>query len=171
MLRRTFMAAAAAASLMAGAASAQETPTMNAFDMIAAEEGFMNFVKALQATGYDEKLRTEGPFTVFVPNDEAFDDPDVEAAFNELMLPANLDKLTSLVGYHIIPGAYTLEELRNKEVQFETMNGEMLRVEGVDEARVGDAAVLAADGIATNGVIYVIDAVQMPMSMPMMKKN
>lgn len=171
MLRRTFMAAAAAASLLAGTASAQETPTMNAFDMIAEKEGFMNFVKALQATGYDEKLRTEGPFTVFVPNDEAFDDPDVEAAFNELMLPANLDKLTSLVGYHIIPGAYTLEELRNKEVQFETMNGEMLRVEGVDEARVGDAAVLAADGIATNGVIYVIDAVQMPMSMPMMKKN
>ena len=69
MIRRTFIALTAAASLMSTAAYAAD---MDIVDTAVAAGNFTTLVAAVEAAGLVDTLKGEGPFTVFAPTDEAF---------------------------------------------------------------------------------------------------
>jgi uncharacterized surface protein with fasciclin (FAS1) repeats len=103
----------------------------------------------------------EGPFTVLAPTDEAFAKLP-EGTVESLLRPENLEKLQSILTYHVIPGRiYSSDALANLE--FNTVESSPVRfsVED-DQVMVEGANVVAVDIDATNGVIHVIDAVIMP---------
>lgn len=129
---------------------------------VAVENGsFTTLVAAVQAAGLVETLKSEGPFTVFAPNDDAF--AKLPAGTVEmLLLPENKEKLIDILSYHLVSG-----EVRSAEV-VKLDSAMTVQGSGVDisfdngTAMVNDSTVIAADVEASNGIIHVIDTVLMP---------
>jgi uncharacterized surface protein with fasciclin (FAS1) repeats len=130
-------------------------------DVAMASTSFSTLVRALNAAGLVDTLREAGPFTVFVPADEAF----AKLPANELRtLLANPQGLRGVLTYHVVPRRLTSADLQDGAT-LTTTNGAPLtvRVEGND-LYINDAKVVQRDIVASNGVIYVIDTVLMPPS-------
>ena len=84
-----------------------------------------------------------------------------------LLLPENKDQLVSILTYHVIPGAVTSDQVIGQKLDVATVQGGTVTVDGTGgkltaAVRVNDANVIAADILATNGVIHVIDSVLLP---------
>lgn len=125
---------------------------------------FETLVAAVQAAELVEVLQGEGPFTVFAPTDEAFAALP-EGTVEGLLEPANKDQLVAVLTYHVVPGLVMAKDAAGNTVELETVQGEMLTVDGTgDGVTVNGANVVSADVTADNGVIHVIDAVVLPPS-------
>lgn len=151
--------AAATALMLATPAFAQDADIV---DTAVAAGDFTTLVAAVQAAGLEETLRGEGPFTVFAPTDEAFAALP-EGTVEDLLLPENIDTLTAILTYHVVPGAVMAEDVLGAETAVETVQGDTVTVDGEgDLVMVNEATVVTADIEASNGVIHVIDSVLMP---------
>jgi uncharacterized surface protein with fasciclin (FAS1) repeats len=120
--------------------------------------------KALKAAELDVTLGTKGTtYTIFAPTDEAFGKLP-KGTLEKLMLPANKEKLRSLLLYHVVPGLVTTAELKDGDVT--TMNGEKIKVD-VDgkTIKVNDSKVYSSDTLATNGVMHSVGEVIVPKSL------
>jgi uncharacterized surface protein with fasciclin (FAS1) repeats len=107
--------------------------TVQAADIIqtAEEVGrFDGFLHLLEAAGVLEKLKDQGPFTVFAPTDEAFG--QLPPGVLEWLLAEESGKaIEAVVQSHIVPGAALLaEDLLNREVEVETLGDDMLAIGG-----------------------------------------
>ena len=123
--------------------------------------GFNTLVAAVQAAGLEDALRSEGPFTVFAPTDDAFDRLP-EGLVAQLLLPENKEKLQQLLKYHVVSGRVTRSDLRFFQ-RVETLEGSDLEIRRFFRLiLVNRQRVKLADVMATNGVIHVIDEVLVP---------
>ena len=156
MFRRTFIAATLTAALAAPAFA--DGHAMDIVDTAAAAGNFTTLLAAAEAAGLVDTLKSEGPFTVFAPTDEAF------AALPEGTvegLLADTDALTKVLTYHVVAGKVMSTDLSNN-MMAGTVNGAEITIMTEGGVMVNDANVVAADIEATNGVIHVIDAVILP---------
>lgn len=122
---------------------------------------FNTLAKALGAADLVSSLKGRGPFTVFAPSDQAFNNLP-PGALEVLLKPENKDQLRSMLTYHVVLGRLTAREVM-KLTSARTVNGEELRIsvlKGV--VRVNDATIMKTNIAATNGVIHVIDRVIVP---------
>ncbi len=127
----------------------------------AASKDFSTLVAAVKAAGLVETLQGKGPFTVFAPTNEAFDALP-EGTVANLLKPENKDKLVSILTYHVVAGEVLAADAA-KLSSAETVNGKELSIKAKNgKVMVGDATVIAADIMTTNGVIHVIDHVLIP---------
>ena len=157
MIRRTFIALTAAASLMATASFAADKDIV---DTAIAAGNFTTLVAAVQAAGLVETLKGAGPFTVFAPTDAAF--AALPAGTVEMLLkPENKDKLVALLTYHVVAGKVMSGDL-TEGMMAKTVEGKDLTITLAGGAKVNGTVISAADIEATNGVIHVVDAVLMP---------
>ena len=143
---------------------------------------------AVQAAGLAETL-SSGDYTVFAPTDGAFQTllNDLEISRDDLM--ANPALLEGVLTYHVIPGRFTLEELRmgvpvdaEATAEVSEEDGEDMAQEPAgtatahgaslsfgfdpDVSRViingGEASVEQGDIVLSNGIVHVIDNVLLP---------
>ena len=159
---RTIAAAAVAALAFAAPLSAQESvaPESDIVETAAAAGSFTTLLAAAEAAGLVDVLKSEGPFTVFAPTDEAFaalPEGTVEA------LLADTDALREILTYHVVPGRVLSTDVVGLS-SAETVQGSTISiaVEGETVVLNGTANVIAVDVEASNGVIHVIDAVIVP---------
>ena len=128
-------------------------------DTAVAAGSFTTLATALEAAGLVETLKGDGPFTVFAPTDDAFaklPEGTVEA------LLADPEKLGAILTYHVVSGQVDASQVVTMTAA-ETVNGESLAISVKDGlVQVGDASVVQADVMASNGVIHVIDSVLLP---------
>ncbi len=124
--------------------------------------------------GLDEVLGGVGPYTLFAPNDAAFEvlgDQRVDALKGDGMRPQAI----ALLRAHIVPGLVTRRDLDaalsragSNPVRMRTMSGGTLSF-----AREGDAITVSAEGgararlagdetTASNGAIHPVDALLVP---------
>ena len=123
----------------------------------AAQVGNLNaFVEAVALAGLQGTLDQRIPFTVFVPDDEAFKSVGLEE------LKQNLPKLKSILAYHIVP-AENLKPATLKNGQ------EALTYEGLSVTlTVSGSAVMVNDANVVQVIegpswtVYVIDRVLVP---------
>lgn len=162
--------AATAASDGVTVGGAKMVATKDIVDNAVNAKNVTTVVAAVKAAGLVETLKGDGPFTVFAPNNGAFEALP-EGTVDTLLKPENKDALTNILTYHVVPGTYTSADLRvmaTKGETLKTVQGENLTfaVEGgmvtVVDAKGGKAAVETADIISTNGVTHVIKSVLMP---------
>jgi uncharacterized surface protein with fasciclin (FAS1) repeats len=145
---------------------ADEPATNTIVDIAASNPDFSTLVAAVQAAGLAETLSGPGPFTVFAPTNEAF--AKLPAGTVESLLdPANKDKLTSILTYHVVPGEVLAADVAAGNVT--TVNGSTFSVSTnggvlISDGQGGTAKVVRTDIAASNGVIHVIDAVLLPPS-------
>lgn len=158
MLRK-FLMGAAATTMLAGAAMAQDA-TSDIVDTAVAAGDFTTLVAAVQAAGLVDTLKGEGPFTLFAPTDAAFAALP-EGTVDTLLKPENKDQLVSILTYHVVPGAVMSSDLTEGMSAATVQGGEVtFTLDG--GAKVNDANITTADIAASNGVIHVIDEVIMP---------
>lgn len=138
----------------AGGSEAQPDVVETAFD----DGRFSTLLKALDAAGLAERLQGEGPFTLLAPTDEAFE------ALPDARLEALLDdpeQLRTVLLRHVVEGELLSARIAGLD-RLETLSGAALPVSTVRGVTLGDARVLQADVLASNGVLHVLDAVLMP---------
>lgn len=161
---------AAAALLTASPALAQDAAYAKGTDMdivdVAVSAGsFETLVAAVKAGGLVEVLKSDGPFTVFAPTDDAFAAlPDGTVA--ELLKPENKDKLVAILTYHVVPGKVMASDVA-KLTSAKTAQGQNVSIKTDKKGVMVDGArVIKVDIPASNGVIHVIDAVIIPSEEP-----
>ena len=138
-------------------------PTGTIVDIVLADPQFSTLVTALEAADLVATLADEtAVFTVFAPTDDAFALLGTDT-INSLL--ADIPTLTNILTYHVIGDlavdAATAISLDGSDV--EMLNGDTVSVSVQDDVLyINDSAVIAADVVATNGVIHVIDAVLTP---------
>jgi uncharacterized surface protein with fasciclin (FAS1) repeats len=134
-------------------------------DTAIADGRFTTLVAALEAAGLVDTLKSEGPFTVFAPTDEAFAKLPAGTVEN-LLKPENLETLKSILLYHAVSGKVMAEDvvmldgkkvdtaLEGKQVMITVKDGKVYLNDNVE--------IIITDIETANGVIHVIDAVLLP---------
>ena len=140
------------------ALDAAPAPTVVA--IAASNPDFTTLVAAVKAAGLAETLSGTGPFTIFAPTNAAF--AKLPAGTVEMLLkPENKAKLASILTYHVVGAKVMAADVKTGMVK--TVNGANLNVKAWDgKVTVNGAKVTAADVVASNGVIHVIDTVVLP---------
>lgn len=122
---------------------------------------FNTLVTAVKEAGLVETLKGEGPYTVFAPTDEAF--AKLPPGTLEKLL-ADKHQLRAVLLYHVVPGKVTSDQVV-KLSQATTAEGSPVAIHADSSCgtvQVGQAKVVQADVMASNGVIHVIDTVLLP---------
>jgi len=136
-------------------------PKADIVDTAVSAGSFKTLVAAVQAAGLVDTLKGDGPFTVFAPTDEAFSALP-EGTVESLLEPANKDKLTAILTYHVVPGKVMAADIAGKSMDAATVNGKTLAINATSGVKINNASVVSADVEASNGVIHVIDTVLLP---------
>ncbi|MEO1397460.1 MAG: fasciclin domain-containing protein [Pseudomonadota bacterium] len=167
-MRRTFLTTAALAATLTAAVASADTIV----DIAAGDERFSTLVAAVQAAGLAETLQGPGPFTVFAPVNDAFDDLPAGTVAT-LLKPENKGQLTDILLYHVDDRNLTAGQIPGGSNYFKpVLTSARLCITkdagGVSIAdSTGDSAtVVIADIKADNGVIHVIDKVLLPGARP-----
>ena len=143
-------------------AYAQSESEQDILDTAIEAGDFRVLVAYLKASGLDETLKGEGPFTIFAPSDSAFvkiplpkirelrDDPDGD--------------LTDILLYHAVEGRVTAVDILDLiDTDLTSVNGLDLTLSEKDGVvMINNAAIITTDIEASNGIIHVIDSVLVP---------
>ena len=122
--------------------------------------------------GLVEALSGEGPFTVFAPTNEAFADllhalGNNYNSLEDFDTPEEKALLAKILTYHVVAGAAVASTDLSNHQEFTTLQGEPIFAilnHGVfirDKTHV-DAQVIAADNVASNGIVHIINKVLLP---------
>lgn len=128
-------------------------------DVASGSESFNTLVQAVQAANLGGTLSGEGPYTVFAPTDEAFDQlPD--GALEFLLQPENQDLLAQVLQYHVVSGSVMSGDLTTGGV--DTLNGGIAVAVSDSGVVVNNASVVTPNIEASNGVIHAVNRVLLP---------
>jgi len=160
MFRRTFLATSTAIAMFSATTAFADGHSKDIVDTAIDAGAFGTLVAAVQAAGLVDTFKSEGPFTVFAPTDDAFAALPARTV-EDLLKPENKDKLTEILTYHVVPGKVMSSDLSNNMMATTAQGGDVtIMTEG--GVTVNGANVVTADIAASNGVIHVIDAVILP---------
>ncbi|MBP6506186.1 MAG: fasciclin domain-containing protein, partial [Opitutaceae bacterium] len=124
-------------------------------DIAAGSPDHTTLVAAVKAAGLVETLSSPGKFTVFAPTNAAFAKLPA-GTVKMLLLPENKAKLVAILTYHVVPAVVLAADVKTGEAP--TVNGKALTLQAdAMGVTVNGAKVIAADLIASNGVIHVVD--------------
>lgn len=146
---------------------------MNLAEVAMASPNHSTLVSALQSSGMVVKLESDGPYTIFAPTNNAFNNLP-KGMIENLMKPKNKERLEAVLSYHIVPGNLDTSKLKdliknnNNKYQLETANKGKLMAMMNDNGNVvlkdgtgKEIHIVAADMNGSNGVIHSVDAVMM----------
>merc|ERR1712140_97906 len=133
------------------AATAASTPSLS------------TLLAAVKAAGLAETLSGEGTFTVFAPNNAAFDKLP-KGTVATLLKPENLATLKSILLRHVLPVKIKAGQIPRGKTSVKTVGGEEIEITKTGrkvsiKSSAGTANVIATDVLASNGVVHVVDSV------------
>jgi len=173
---------AAFALVAAGTAIAQDNPMVGGAAMYPSKtivdnavnsKDHTTLVAAVKAAGLVETLSGPGPFTVFAPTNAAFAKLPT-GTVETLVKPENKATLTTILTYHVVPGAISSTDIAAKAkadggtASYTTVQGGTLKFHkagggySIMDAKGGMGKITIADVRQSNGMIHVIDTVMMP---------
>ncbi len=143
----------------AGVREAEAPMYKDIVDTAVADGRFTTLAAALGAANLVDTLKSEGPFTVFAPTDDAFaklPSGTVEALLNDI------PTLTNILLYHVVSGQVMASDVVSLS-SAPTVLGKNVAIKVQDgKVMINDSQVIITDIKASNGVIHVIDAVLLP---------
>ena len=149
-------------------------PAKNIVENAVNSKDHTTLVAAVKAAGLVETLSGKGPFTVFAPVNDAFENLPA-GTVETLLKPENKATLTKILTYHVVAGNLTAEKIMaaikagKGTATLKTVSGGTLKammngpknVVVIDES--GNVASISTyDVTQRNGVIHVIDKVLLP---------
>jgi len=131
----------------------------NIFETAQADGRLSISVRLVEAGGVAETPRGDGPYTAFIPTNEAV------SGIPEEMLEAivkNRERLAGMIMYHVVRGKLTTLELTQMEA-IRTLQEDHLNISSSPEGiRLNDAVIIQSDIECTNGMYHIIDSVLIP---------
>ena len=129
----------------------------------AATPSLSTLLTAVKEAGLAETLSGAGTFTVFAPNNAAFDKLP-EGTISTLLKPENKEQLTRILLRHVLPIQINAGQIPRGTTKVKTVGGEEIEItntgRGVSiRSSAGSANVIATDVFASNGVVHVLDTV------------
>lgn len=122
-----------------------------------AETGeFSTLIAALDYVGLVDALNAKKQFTVFAPTDAAFAKLNLDA---ESIVKLPKEAVADILLYHVAPGSRPSQAVAGSK-QIRMLNGDFTKITA--GPKINDAAIVATDFKASNGVIHVIDTVLLP---------
>jgi uncharacterized surface protein with fasciclin (FAS1) repeats len=121
------------------------------------------FVELVDKAGMTTALAQDGPFTVFIPTNEAFAKIPQDRLSK---ISGDRSALSAVLLYHMSPEALSAKELASPS-ELKTCVVPATSIATTPE-KYGDASFVRKDVPCVNGVVYVVDAVQIP---PFMEQN
>lgn len=131
-------------------------------------------VAAVKAAGLVSTLQGDGPFTVFAPVNDAFENLP-KGTVESLLKKESLAQLQAVLTYHVLAGDYDFKSLAKaikkadgklelKTVQGATLSFTMNGPNNIllEDANGNQANITVYDVYQKNGVIHVIDSVLLP---------
>jgi len=131
-------------------------------------------VAAVKAAGLVDTLKTKGPFTVFAPTNDAFENLPA-GTVETLLKPENKATLQKVLCYHVVAGKYSYADLvklikkGNGKATLKTVSGGTLTLTMngdvsilVTDENGGTSNISVYDVNQSNGVIHTLDAVLLP---------
>ncbi len=147
-------------------ANAQKMTNKDLAESAGLSDNYSTLLAALKAAGLADQASQPGPFTIFAPENSAFEAlPD--GTLDMLLKPENKKMLSGILLNHVVKGSVMSSSLKDGQ-KIETVGGGTLTVrmkDGkvmIEDAKGGTATVTMADIKATNGVVHSINAVLMP---------
>tara|TARA_R110002051_G_scaffold143125_1_gene216153 strand:- start:35 stop:508 length:474 start_codon:yes stop_codon:yes gene_type:complete len=150
------------------------SPTDTIVTNAAKASNLTTLVSAVQTAGLVDTLNGPGPYTVFAPDNAAFQKLP-SATVDGLMAPAGKADLTKILTYHVVPGRLTAADIAAQATAsggtatLTTVQGESLKVSAgpngtwiITDAKGGTSTITQADVAQSNGMVHVIDTVLMP---------
>jgi uncharacterized surface protein with fasciclin (FAS1) repeats len=147
-------------------------PKKNIVENAVNSKAHTTLVAAVKAAGLVETLQTKGPFTVFAPVNDAFENLPA-GTVETLLKPENKATLTKVLTYHVVSGRYDFKALsamlKKGQNSLKTVSGGTLTfmMNGVHNIVVKDengnaANISVYDVYQSNGVIHSVDNVLLP---------
>lgn len=147
-------------------------PIKNIVENAINSKAHTTLVAAVQAAGLVETLKGKGPFTVFAPVNDAFENLPA-GTVESLLKPENKATLTKVLTYHVVAGKYDFKAisamLKKGQSKLKTVSGGFLtfKMNGPHNIIVMDengnsANINTYDVYQSNGVIQSIDVVLLP---------
>merc|ERR1711957_443825 len=148
----------------------EAAPTVDLVDLASSVPALSTLVAAVVAGDLATTLKSEGPFTVFAPTNDAFGALPA-GTIDTLMKPENKAQLVDILTYHVVSGKVLSTDLTAFQ-EVPTVEGKKLHITvfgGVVKvgASLGSKdlkTVTAADNLASNGVVHIINGVMLPPS-------
>jgi uncharacterized surface protein with fasciclin (FAS1) repeats len=129
-------------------------------DLAVGSQQFTTLVAAVKAAGLVETLGGPGPFTLFAPNDQAFEKIP-KAIRKKLLDPKNKAVLQKILKYHLLSGEVMAKDVKTGSVA--TVAGSKIKiVVDANGVKINGAKTIKTDIKASNGVIHTIDTVLVP---------
>ncbi len=180
MKKVTFVAALFCASIQFATAQTtivggeQMYPKKNIVENAVNSKDHTTLVAAVKAADLVGALSGKGPFTVFAPTNDAFENLSA-GTVETLIKPENKATLTKILTYHVVAGKLDGATLRKRikaeksgVISLKTLSGNILRVMAngdnlmLKDENGNTANITVANVMQSNGVIHVIDAVVTP---------
>ena len=149
-------------------------PAKNIVENAVNSKDHTTLVAAVQAAGLVDALKGAGPFTVFAPVNDAFENLPA-GTVETLLKPENKALLTKILTYHVVSGKMDFETIAaaikkgNGSATVTTLAGGKLvaKMNGAHNITITDengatANITTYDVYQKNGVIHVIDRVVTP---------
>ena len=130
-------------------------------------------VRLVQSAQLEATLAGPGPYTVFAPSDDAFARL-APGTVDTLLKPENVATLTSILKYHVLSGAVTLDDLKARiaagggRATLTTLGGQALTApleNGLlllTDVNGGKSYVSQPDVKEANGIVHVTNGVSVP---------
>jgi uncharacterized surface protein with fasciclin (FAS1) repeats len=146
-----------------------EQPRTSILEALTATADHKTFAEAVRAAGLTETLSGAQPYTLFAPTEAAFG--KLPGGPGGLLAPEAKGRLVALLTGHIVPGTVTAADLgraidRGKgNARLATVGGSNLSFTRsgdallVTDAAGGQARIVRADQLQSNGVIHSVDGV------------
>jgi uncharacterized surface protein with fasciclin (FAS1) repeats len=136
------------------------TGTKTIVELASASKQFKTLVAAVKAAELTDTLSGEGTFTLFAPNDTAFNKLP-KGTLKKLLKPENKVALQKILKYHLLPSEVMAADVKPGSVA--TVEGKTVKIAVTGKkVMVNTATVLKTDIKASNGVVHTIDTVLMP---------
>lgn len=133
---------------------------LNLIQTIATEDKYSVFTRLMATSKANEVFDGTGPFTVFVPTNDAFGKvPDI--LMNEILNEKDQVRLKGILSYHILPGKLLASNVASK-LSATTVTGQEVKITDKNGIKINGAGMLSRNNEATNGVYHAIDTVLTP---------
>jgi uncharacterized surface protein with fasciclin (FAS1) repeats len=155
-------AAAGEPASMGSAQAASEDPssTPSIARIASGSKDHTTLVAALKAVNWLDALANPGPFTVFAPTNEAFDKLP-PGTVETLLKPENAAQLKTILLHHVLVSAYSESDLTDG-LSLPMFDGGPATVSRQGDKISIDGANVIATVRASNGTLYIVDAVLLP---------
>lgn len=143
---------------------APKTASMSIVEIASSDERFSILVEAVVKADLVGALSADGPYTVFAPTNDAFNELFSALGVDDID-DLTKDQLTPILLYHVVNGKVMAADVKSGQVP--TLNNSAsLNVKASKKGVTIDknSEVIITDIVASNGVIHVVDAVLLPTS-------